>query len=62
MATIISRAEMMRRAVRFISEERSAHPRAAMSRILDEAGLRFDLSPLEEESLRQLLSLPRRPS
>jgi hypothetical protein len=59
MSTIISRAELLRRAVRWIAEERSLHPRAGMSHILDEAGARFNLSPAEQAGLQQLLSLPR---
>ncbi len=56
MTTIVPRNEIVKRAVRWISEERVARPRENISTILDEAGLRFDLSPTEEAWLRQMLA------
>jgi hypothetical protein len=43
--------ESLRQAVKWISEERQARPDAKLVKLLDEAGLRFDLSPAEQEWL-----------
>jgi len=43
--------ENLRRAVKWISDERQARPDAKLAKLLDEAGLRFDLSPAEQEWL-----------
>jgi hypothetical protein len=43
--------EKLRRALHWISEERTARPQSPMARIIEEASVRFDLSPAEEEWL-----------
>lgn len=65
MATIISQSELMRRAAAFVAErfaeERpssaEAHyrpPEKIVMAILDEAGMRFNLSPMETSALYDL--------
>lgn len=49
--------EAVRRAVRWIGEQRLEDPDAKLPHLLDEAGRRFDLTPIEEEFLRALLTL-----
>jgi hypothetical protein len=45
------KGESFRRALRWISEERQARPDADIKKIILEAGLRFDLPPLDQEFL-----------
>jgi hypothetical protein len=51
MGTIITPSETMKRAVRWISEERRQRPGAKLFELVSEAGRRFDLAPSEEEGL-----------
>ena len=55
MTTIVPRSEIIHRAIRWISDERTARPDLPIRRIVDEAEVRFDLSPSEGEWLRQTL-------
>lgn len=55
MATIMPPSELLRRAVVFISEERQAHPHKPMQALIDEAAMRFNLSPLDCAALSRLL-------
>jgi hypothetical protein len=48
--------EAIRQALRWISEERKAQPERPLSELLETAGQRFDLTPLEQESLITWLS------
>ncbi|MDP1745531.1 MAG: hypothetical protein Q8L90_08135 [Bacteroidota bacterium] len=49
--------EAIHRAVLWIAERRLADPNVRLPELLDEAGLRFDLTPVEQESLRTILTL-----
>jgi hypothetical protein len=44
--------------VRWISERRRDDPKAKLAKIIEEASLRFDLSPLEADWLWRNLSRP----
>ena len=55
MATIQPQGEDIRRAVKWISEERVSFPNKKMKDLISEAGRKFDLSPLEEEFLVRCL-------
>jgi hypothetical protein len=52
MATIQPKGERVRQAVRWISSERLDDEGKAISGLIQEASLRFNLSPKEEEELR----------
>ena len=52
MATIQPKGERVRQAVRWISTERLDDERKAIARLIEEASLRFNLSPKEEEELK----------
>lgn len=54
MPTIMPASELVRKAAAFISEERSLHPEKKLSSLLDEAGMRFNLNPLDASSLERL--------
>ena len=48
---IVPKGEGMRRAVRWLDEQRREQPQARMYRLVERASVRFDLSPLEEQFL-----------
>ena len=56
MATVISQSELLRRAVTYVNDERKDNPKRALAGILDEAAMRFNLSPLDGEALYRLFS------
>ncbi len=55
MSEILPKGEKMRRAVRFCSERSEAEPEFRRAALLEEATLRFDLSPREAEMLAEFL-------
>ena len=54
MATVMPREELVRRALKHISERRQACPELSFDALLDEASLRFNLSPRDQEALERL--------
>jgi hypothetical protein len=50
MATI-SEGEGLKRALRWLADRRQEDPRAPRARLIDEAGVRFDLTPVEVQFL-----------
>jgi hypothetical protein len=48
---IIPSGEGLKNALRWLSERRQSDPAAARGKLIDEAALRFDLSPMEVEFL-----------
>jgi hypothetical protein len=59
MTTVQPEGEDLRKAVQWISEERSAHPEAKLSRLVEQACLRFDLSPADADFLMRKLGKTR---
>ena len=53
--TIIPQSETLREALRWIAAERSTYPARPVPRIIEDAALRFDLSPGQQEWLRAIL-------
>ena len=51
MTTIQPQGEEIRKAVKWISEMRQASPEKPLAKLIDEACIRFDLSPKEAEFL-----------
>ncbi len=51
---LIPKNELVRRATAYIVEERAAHPEKALSTLLDEAGMRFNLTPLDTAALERI--------
>ena len=51
MAVPLPEGELIRRAVRWISEQRESAPKPSLAGLIDEAGKRFNLSPKESEFL-----------
>ena len=56
MTTIIPHSELLRRAVSYVSDTRNDNPGRKLADILDEACMRFNLSPLDCEALQRLFS------
>jgi hypothetical protein len=52
MATIQPKGEKLRQAVKWISAERQEDENKAIQQLIQEAALRFNLSPKDEEFLR----------
>lgn len=55
MPTIMPQGEEIRKAVKWISDARSENPTADPRKLLDEACLKFNLSPLEAEYLSKFV-------
>ena len=55
MTTIQPEGEQIRKAVQWFSEEKQACPDKSRLKLLEEAGIKFNLSPVEEEYLVRLL-------
>jgi hypothetical protein len=51
MTNIMPEGEALRKAVKWISEKRKENPEIDISRMVNEAGMRFDLSPKDQEFL-----------
>lgn len=56
MPTILSSSELLRRAVVHIDEELRNNPEKRLDTLIDEASMRFNLSPLDSEALLRLFS------
>lgn len=54
MAAIMPEGELLRRAVTWICEERAARPERSLDSCLDEAGMRYNLSPKDQRMLAGL--------
>ncbi len=56
--TIVPPSELLSRALHWLDEERSSRPDAQLPKLIEEASIRFDLSPAQEE---WLLFIARKP-
>ncbi len=48
---VLPHGAALRRAVRWLSEQRSESPRASVATLIEQASMRFDLSPVETSFL-----------
>ena len=55
MATVLPEGENIRRAIKWISEERKFNPDANDLKLIEDACLKFDLSPMDAEYLRNFM-------
>jgi len=53
--TIMPEGESIRKAVKWVSDERRRHPEKSMEQLLEQACLKFDLPPKDAEFLRRFL-------
>jgi hypothetical protein len=51
MTTVQPQGEDLRKAVKWISDERQYNPQAPLSKLIEDACLKFDLSPMDAEYL-----------
>ncbi len=51
MTTIMPQGEDIRKAVKWISEERQSQPAKKLAKLVEEASVKFDLSPADGEFL-----------
>ncbi len=51
MPTIMPQGEDLRKAVKWISEERQSNPQGKLTKLVEEASVKFDLSPADGEFL-----------
>ena len=54
MTTIMPQGELVRKAAAYLAEQRSLHTGKSLSALLDEAGMRFNLTPLDAAALERL--------
>ncbi|MCQ2444768.1 MAG: hypothetical protein MJ061_04675 [Mailhella sp.] len=50
---IVSHGELVRKALQHVSDRRKENPSASVEQLLDEASIRYNLSPLDRESLER---------
>ena len=55
MTTVQPEGEQIRKAVKWIAAEKMDNPGKSRLKLIEEAGVKFDLSPAEEEYLTRLL-------
>ena len=55
MTTVQPEGEDLRKAVKWISEERKFNPEVQTSKLIEQACLKFDLSPMDAEYLLNFL-------
>lgn len=56
MSTVIGQSDLVRRAAAFVADTRKTHPERSLHAILDEAGMRFNLTPLDSNHLLRLFT------
>ena len=56
MSDLLPDGEDLRRALQWIGDRRKDDPDAGLAKLLDEASLRFDLSPRDQEFLLSVLA------
>lgn len=61
MPTIMPQSELLRRALRYVNDTKQDYPNKTLPQILDEAAMRFNLSPVDAEALHRLFQ-PDNPS
>ena len=54
MATIMPASELVRRAAAWLGGKRAPYPGRGLAALLDEAGMRFNLNPLDAAALGRL--------
>lgn len=54
MNTIMPQSELVRKAAAYLAEKLSQNPDKSLGSLLDEAGMRFNLTPLDAAALERL--------
>lgn len=61
MPTVMPHSELFKRALGYVNDARQDEPEKNISAILDEAAMRFNLSPAEGEVLQRLFKTEAKP-
>ncbi len=56
MTQLIPHSDLLQRAVVYVAEMVKEHPKSPLADIIDQAGMRFNLTPLDTEALQRLFS------
>jgi hypothetical protein len=56
--SIIPEGEQLRKAVKWVSDERTEHPEVPLFTLIEKTCLKFDLTPKDEEFLMRYLTEP----
>ncbi len=56
MTQLIPHADLLQKAAAYIAETLKEHPQRHLTDIIDEAGMRFNLTPLDTEALQRLFA------
>lgn len=56
MGTIMPESELLRRAAAWVCGEKGANPEKSLHSLLDEAGMRFNLGPSDQQLLAELVT------
>ena len=56
MAQLISHGDLVQRAAAYVAETIKAYPERHLMDILDQAGMQFNLTPLDTEKLKRIFS------
>jgi hypothetical protein len=54
--SILPEGEQLRRAIKWVSDERTEHPEIPLYTVIEKACLRFDLTPKDEEFLMRYIT------
>ncbi|MEW6714349.1 MAG: hypothetical protein AB1306_04590 [Nitrospirota bacterium] len=54
--SILPEGEQLRRAIKWISDERTENPGASLSKLIGDACLKFDLPPKDAETLMRFVT------
>ncbi|MDR2850517.1 MAG: hypothetical protein LBV65_00490 [Desulfovibrio sp.] len=52
--SIVSQSELVHKALAYVFEQRAAAPEKNLAGLLDEAGMRFNLTPLDSAALERI--------
>lgn len=58
MSAIMPQSELLRKALAYITEQRALNPGKSLACLLDQAGMRFNLTPLDAATLERLFQNP----
>lgn len=53
---VISASDKVRKAAEFITEQLAENPKKSLGALLDAAGMRFNLTPLDAEALQRIFA------
>ncbi|MDR1857472.1 MAG: hypothetical protein LBR22_10025 [Desulfovibrio sp.] len=55
-STVVPKSDLLRKALEHVLEQRALFPEKSVTTIVDEAAMRFNLSPLDADALGRLVA------